>query len=169
MLLGFRKVGLRMRTLNIYIETSVFNFYFSDQDEEKKADTIKLFDEIRIKKYKPFVSASVLEELSRASEPKRSMMISLVSEYEMQLLPASLEAEQLADEYVLEGIIPDKYRTDGIHIALTAVYGLDFIVSYNFTHIVKRKTIEMTEIVNFREGYKRVGIYSPTEVIEYDE
>jgi hypothetical protein len=35
--------------------------------------------------------------------------------------------------------------------------------------IVKRKTIEMTEMVNFKEGYKRVGIYSPTEVIESDE
>jgi len=53
--------------------------------------------------------------------------------------------------------------------ALTAVFNLDFIVSYNFKHIVKRKTVEMTELINYREGYKKVGIYSPAEVIEDDE
>lgn len=158
-----------MRALDIYIETSVFNFCFSDQDEEKKKDSLRLLEEIRSGKYKPYVSASVLEELSRASDPKKGKMISLIAEYDMQLLPVNPEAERLADVYVTEGIIPEKYRADGVHIALTAVNGLDFIVSYNFTHIVKRKTIEMTEIVNFREGYKRVGIYSPTEVVEYDE
>jgi hypothetical protein len=33
-----------------------------------------------------------------------------------------------------------------------AVNGLDAIVSWNFKHIVKRKTIIMTEIVNERNG-----------------
>ncbi|GHU29226.1 hypothetical protein AGMMS50256_13690 [Betaproteobacteria bacterium] len=43
---------------------------------------------------------------------------------------------------------------------------LDFIVSYNFKHIVKRKTVLMTSAINLREGYKQMGIYSPSEVIE---
>ena len=55
---------------------------------------------------------------------------------------------------------------DGVHIAMATVYDLDFIVSFNFKHIVKRKTVTMTEAVNLREGYKRVGIFSPTEAID---
>jgi hypothetical protein len=158
-----------MRPPNIYMETSVFNFYFSEQDEEKKQHTLKLFEEIKEGKYVPHTSAYVAEELANASEPKKSQMLGLITEYGMEVLPVDPESERLASVYVDEGIIPSKYRTDGIHIAVTTVSGLDFIVSYNFNHIVKRKTIEMTEIINFREGYKRVGIYSPTEVIESDE
>jgi hypothetical protein len=158
-----------MRPLNIYIETSVFNFYFSEQDEEKKQHTLKLFEEIKEGKYVPHTSAYVAGELANAPEPKKSQMLGLITNYGMKVLPVDPESERLAGVYVDEGIIPDKYRTDGIHIAVTAVSGLDFIVSYNFNHIVKRKTIEMTEIINFREGHKRVGIYSPTEVIENDE
>jgi len=94
-------------------------------------------------------------------------MAKLVADYGVILLPTSVEAEELADVYVNEGVIPLKYRTDGVHIALTAVFNLDFIVSYNFKHIVKRRTVEMTEIINYREGYKKVGIYSPAEVVEY--
>jgi hypothetical protein len=76
---------------------------------------------------------------------------------------------RLADIYVTEGIIPQKYRTDALHIAIATVMDLDFVVSFNFKHIVKRKTIMMSSVVNMREGYKQIGIFSPTEVIENDE
>jgi hypothetical protein len=32
--------------------------------------------------------------------------------------------------------------------------------------LVKRKTIMLTEVVNIREGYKKIGIFSPAEVID---
>ncbi len=34
-----------------------------------------------------------------------------------------------------------------------------------FKHIVKWKTVSMTEVINLREGYRRIGIFSPTEII----
>jgi hypothetical protein len=62
------------------------------------------------------------------------------------------------------------YTSDYVVRELEAatVKGLDFIVSLNFRHIVKRKTIEATELINFREGYKKIGIYTPAEVIDYE-
>ena len=116
-----------------------------------------------------YTSNYVLQELLRAEEPKRSDMIGLIDKYKMRLLEADEIAERLADEYVEAGIIPQKYKTDGIHIAMATINDLDIIVSYNFQHIVKLKTIIGTESINLREGYKRIGIYSPTEVIENEE
>ena len=148
----------------------MFNFYFVDSEPDKKRDTHKLFEEIRQGKYEPYASEDVVRELLKTPNvTKRNNMAKLVADYGVILLPTSVEAEELADVYVNEGVIPLKYRTDGVHIALTAVFNLDFIVSYNFKHIVKRRTVEMTEIINYREGYKKVGIYSPAEVVEYDE
>ncbi|MCL2643246.1 MAG: hypothetical protein FWD52_07025 [Candidatus Bathyarchaeota archaeon] len=159
-----------MRVSKIYLETTLFNFYFADDAPDKKQDTLKLFEEIRQGKYEPYASEDVVRELlDTPDSDKRIKMANLVNDYGIVLLPSSDEAEELADVYVNEGVIPLKYRTDGVHIALTAVFNLDFIVSYNFKHIVKRKTVEMTELINYREGYKKVGIYSPAEVIEDDE
>jgi hypothetical protein len=53
-----------------------------------------------------------------------------------------------------------------LHIAATSIYGLETIISWNFKHIVKLKTIILTEIVNLKEGYKRILINSPKEVID---
>jgi predicted nucleic acid-binding protein len=158
-----------LKQLKIYLETTVFNFKFAEDSPDKKADTIKLFDEISEGKYVAYTSNYVLQELVKAEEPKRSDMVALVEQYKIRFLEADEIAEKLADKYVAEGIIPSKYKTDGIHIAMATINDLDIIVSYNFQHIVKLKTIIGTESINLREGYKRIGIYSPTEVIENDE
>ena len=68
--------------------------------------------------------------------------------------------------YISEGVIPKRYRTDGLHIAIAAVYGLDLVISMNFQHIVKYKTEKMTGAINTLNGYRAVEIVSPMEVIE---
>ena len=155
-----------MRTPRVYIETSVFNFMFADDAPDKRSDTLKFFEEIKAGLYEPYTSEYVLQELMAASEPKQSKLLSLISDYGITVLPAADDVDRLAALYVSEGIIPEKCMLDASHIAATTVNDIDFIVSYNFKHIVKRKTVTMTEVVNLREGYRRIGIFSPTEVIE---
>ncbi|GBR74142.1 putative PIN domain protein [Candidatus Termititenax aidoneus] len=157
-----------MKTPKIYLETTVFNFLFADDAPEKKADTIKLFEEIKDGKYIPYTSDAVLEELEKASKEKFDQMFALIEKYSMITLTVNEEAKRLAMIYIKEGVIPEKYPTDALHIAVSTVNDLDYVVSYNFKHIVKVKTITMTESINLRENYKRIGIFSPTEVIDND-
>jgi len=156
-----------MRIPKIYLETSVLNFVFADDSPDKKADTIKLFKEIKNGKYVPYTSDYVKKEIDDTPDlNKRCELNKIAKEYSTKILPSTEEMEQLADEYLKEGIIPEKHRTDALHIAAATVNGLDMIISWNFQHIVKMKTILMTEIVNLRNDYKKVEIYSPSEVIE---
>ena len=53
-----------MRTPKIYLETTLFNFYF-DTDRDAHAATVKLFEEIAAGKYEPFTSRYVVDELER--------------------------------------------------------------------------------------------------------
>ena len=96
-------------------------------------------------------------------------MIDLINQYDMTFLEQSNEAERLANVCIAEGVVSEKCFTDAVHIAMATVYDLDFIVSFNFQHIVKRKMMIMTEGINIKEGYKRIGIHSPTEVINSEE
>jgi hypothetical protein len=43
------------------------------------------------------------------------------------------------------------------------------IVSWNFRHIVHYEKIPLYNAINVREGYFPIGIYTPQEVIEYEE
>jgi hypothetical protein len=154
----------------IYLETTIFNFPFADDAPEYKADTVKLFDEIRAGKYEPYTSTYAVEELEDTVETdKLEKMRRLIEEYSVTIIPASPEAERLAAIYIAEGAVKATYVTDAYHIAMTTVNQLDFIVSMNFQHIVKQTTIEETARINEREGYKKIGIYRPSEVINGGE
>ena len=160
---------LSMRIPTIYLETTIFNFPFSDDAPQYRADTRRLFNEIKAGKYKPFTSKYVTLELESTRDvEKLNLMKSLITDYEVAVIPASDEIERLANVYVAAGVIPKKYATDALHIAAATVSGLDFIVSLNFRHIVKHKTIIETELINAREGFKRVFIHTPAEVTEND-
>ena len=154
-----------MRKLRVYLETTLFNFFF-DTERDAHAATVKLFEEIAAGKYEPFTSEAVLVELRKAPEEKRMKMLNLISERDIPVFESDAEAERLADIYVRDGVIPQKYRTDGLHIALATVNDLDMIISMNFEHIVKRKTEKMTAAINILNGYRAVEILSPMEVVD---
>lgn len=158
-----------MRKLKIYLETTILNFYYADDAQEKMEDTRILFNEIKQGRYIAYTSMSVIREISKAQEEKRKKLLNLIQQFNIEILEDIPEAERIADIYVKEGIIPGKYMTDGLHIALATIHDMDIIVSWNFKHIVKRKTILMTNVVNYREGYRNIDIYSPSEVIENEE
>ena len=153
-----------MRKQKIYLETTLFNFYV-DEERDAHADTVSLFKEIASGKYEAYTSRYVIDELEKAPESKSDKMLNLILEYNIPLLEPDDEATRLADIYVAEGIIPQKYRTDGLHIAIAAVNDLDMI-SMNFQHIVKRKTKLATGNINALNGYRAVEILNPMEVVE---
>jgi hypothetical protein len=92
-------------------------------------------------------------------------MKALASECGAVMLPITKEVERLAGLYIQEGAVSPAWETDAAHIAVTTFNGLDFIVSLNFTHIVRPWTIERVRRVNRREGYQGIGIYKPAEVL----
>jgi hypothetical protein len=158
-----------MRIPTIYLETTIFNFPFADDAPQYRDDTLRLFAEIKTGKYAPHTSEYVTRELESTADSLREDRLRLIGEYGVEIIPASEAAKSLATAYIEAGIIPAAYGTDGFHIAAATVKGLDFIVSLNFRHIVKRKIIEAVELINFRESYKKIGIYTPAEVIDYAE
>jgi len=158
----------------IYLETTMFSFYYEERQQgdypKYKAQARRVFDLIEAGEYEPYTSLYTVDEIIKEPDLiKREQMKSLITEYNITVLPASREVLQLATLYIQEGAIAPSYKTDAVHIAITTLNGLDFIVSLNFTHIVRLWTIEIVRRVNVREKYQGIGIYKPAEVLEIYE
>jgi predicted nucleic acid-binding protein len=147
-------------TPKLYIETSTFNFFYS-KESKKQAETRKLFDWIAEGRFEPYTSNIVMDELNNASTEKREKMLNILQKYGIIIIKADNEARTLADIYVSKGIIPQKYDTDALHIAIATVNRLNFVVSHNFGHIVKLKTLNMTGLANVRRDYPQIRLFSP--------
>jgi predicted nucleic acid-binding protein len=152
----------------IYLETTMFNYYF-DADRDAHADTVALFEECQIGLFEAFTSDYVLREIDNDKTAKRDEMRSLIKKYDIKVLAATEETDSLAKRYTDEGALPKGSFADACHIAATAVYGLDMIVSLNFRHIVRDKTMTATSEINALSGYKQIKIYAPMEVINREK
>jgi hypothetical protein len=71
----------------------------------------------------------------------------------------------LRDEYLKSGILGEKSKSDAEHVASASVFDADFIVSWNFKHIVHFDKINSFQAVNLLNGFKPIKIYSPNEVV----
>jgi predicted nucleic acid-binding protein len=152
----------------LYLETTVFNFYYLEKESKRKDDTHKLFNAIKGGKYAVYTSQYVLDEIARDTPGKFKKMRGLIDKYVQDTIYFNEEVQNLADLYVERRIIPAKFITDARHIAAATVSKLDFVVSFNFGHIVKPKTMIGTGFANLHYGFRQIGLCTPTEVLDYD-
>jgi predicted nucleic acid-binding protein len=155
-----------LKKIKYYLDTTIFNFAFAEGDAEKIDITLKLFKELPLIAEGVYISDEVIREISRANEPRKSQLEGLIRETNPLLLEVDVEAEELAERYIKEDIIPVRYRSDALHIAVAVINGIEAIVSWNFEHIVKLKTRVMVNGVNRLLGYHEIEICSPEEVVE---
>lgn len=145
----------------IYLDTTIPNAYYDDNNPERQKQTKDFW--AKIKGFSVFVSSLVLAEIGRfKDENKKKQLLNLLEGVEE--LPITQECEQLADEYVNSGIIPQKYRDDAVHIATAVVNSIDYLSSWNFEHIVKVKTRRMVGLIDAERGYKPIEIIAPPEL-----
>lgn len=154
-----------MRKPQLYLETSVWNFYFADDAPEKKEITKRFFDKIKQDEYEVFISDAVIGEIDKANDRKKKLLLTLIKEYGPHRLIINEEILRLARMYVSEGIFPVNKIEDAIHAAVATVFEMDALISWNLKHLSNLKKMEMINGINMKEGYvKRLELITPMEV-----
>ncbi|MBF0313371.1 MAG: PIN domain nuclease [Oligoflexia bacterium] len=115
-----------------------------------------------------YVSDLVMQEIDRCPEPKRSELGKFMKEILYKEILVDQEAVELANQYISAGIIPIKYEEDALHIAIASTQNCNAIISWNFQHMVKLKTIIGVNGINSVHGYKSIEIVTPFSIIEED-
>jgi hypothetical protein len=113
--------------------------------------------------FEPLVSAIVLAESGQGNAEQAKKRLEAMAEFRViQTTPA---AEVLAGQIIAGGGIPAEYPEDALHIALAALAGVDFLVTWNFAHINNPFTRMMIRQIVQNEGYVCPEIVSPDELL----
>jgi len=146
---------------SLYLDTSVISNYFDTRDPMIHQFTREFW--AKLPKYRPLISRLVRTEILQASEPVRQQMLDLVVDFE--LAPILPETQELADAYVAANIFSAKQYNDAIHAAVATTTQVDYLVSWNFRHLVRVKTKRTIPLVNSSKGYsKYIQIIAPSEI-----
>jgi len=143
----------------IYIDTSVFGGYYDDEFAEH---TKPLFNRLKNNEFKLLFSSVTQDELNNAPDRVKDLVKGLKVEY-TEFLDVTDEATELASEYIAEGVVGQTSFADCLHIALVTINRADYLISWNFKHIVNVDRIRGYNSINIKKGYKQLEIRSPRE------
>lgn len=153
-----------MHKIKVYLDTSVIGGCF---DKEFILDSTILIEEIKNGIRKGVVSDITDKEIQKA--PLKVVDFYNSFREKLEILIIKEEIEVLAELYLKEKIITQKYRNDCLHIAYATIYEIDVLASWNFKHIVNFDKIIKFNKINLENGYKSLSIYSPKEVIKQND
>jgi hypothetical protein len=111
-----------------------------------------------------FISQFVLDEVSTgdpAAVHDRLAALDGISE-----LGITGKIYELASRLLLETALPAKARVDSLHIATAAWHGMDYLLTWNCTHIANAATRPKIEGVIRSFGFLPPVICTPQELLE---
>jgi predicted nucleic acid-binding protein len=149
----------------IYIDTSVFGGYY---DTEFSEHTIPLFTRLRNNEFILLFSTVTQEELENAPVKVKDLVINLKVK-NTEFIETTQEAIDLATTYITEKVVGQTSLADCLHIALATINHADFLVSWNFKHIVNIQRINGYNSINIKNGYKPLEIRSSREFEKYED
>jgi predicted nucleic acid-binding protein len=88
---------------------------------------------------------------------------------EVPLLEVTTDAESLAAALLEEVPLPPKAATDALHIAVAAVNGVEYLLTWNCRHIANPALRPRIESVCRRMGFEPPVICTPQELLEIDD
>ena len=117
--------------------------------------------------YELFVSQLVVREASSGDEEAARARVALVEG--IPLLAVTDAVGALAEKLVAKGVIPTKAAEDALHIAVAAVHGVDFLLTWNCKHIANAAMRQAIERVCRDADYEPPVICTPEELTNDDE
>jgi hypothetical protein len=149
----------------LYFDTSVFGGIY---DVEFQKDTEILFEMVRSGEIICVFSDLTEFELENAPEKIKNHFLGLEKET-IEFVEITEEVNQLAIEYVNEKVLGETSMDDCRHIACATVNKVDYLISWNFKHIVNVFRIRGYNAINLKNGYSQLDIRSPKEIIRNED
>lgn len=150
-----------MKKPRLYIDTSVFGGVF---DIEFEHETNLLFEMVKNGEIICVYSDLCELEMENAPLKVRDHFLN-IEKSTTEFVEITEEINQLAELYVAEKVVGETSIDDCRHIACATINKVDFLVSWNFKHIVNVFRIRGYNSVNLKNGHIQLDIRSPKEII----
>ena len=156
---------------SVYLETSVIGYLTSWPREDPTIaghqNTTKLWWSTADERFELFVSQLVVRECSDGDPDAVKDRLDRIDG--ISVLPITPDAESLADALIHGRAVPESQPNDALHIALAATHGVQYVVSWNFRHIVNASLRPAIERICRDAEYDPPILCTPEELLEAND
>jgi predicted nucleic acid-binding protein len=151
----------------VYLETTVVSYLMA----RPSRDIVRAAEQevtrewwSRRKVFDLYVSQLVVDEAAAGDPAAAAQRLQALRG--VPLLAMTGDAESLGRNLLRDAALPAKAAIDALHIALAAVHGMDYLLTWNCSHIANATMRGKIEAVCRNAGFEPPVICTPMELIE---
>ena len=153
---------------SVYIETSVFSYLTARPSNDLRAmanqSATSEWWETQRPNYSVFVSDLVISEAGKGHPEAAQRRLAAIAD--LPLLQISPKVRVLAQALIENHALPPKAEADAYHVAIAVVTGVEYLLTWNCTHIANAHTRPKIEATCRTHGYEPPVICTPLELTE---
>ena len=147
----------------VYIETSIIGYLTSRPSRDlitaaNQRLTHDWWNECR-ENFDIFISQFVIDECTLGDAIAAKERLDVIAD--IRQLEVTEAVETLADELVDQVPLPEKVQVDALHIAIATVHGMEYLLTWNCTHIANAILRPQIETVCRSFSYEPPTICTP--------
>jgi predicted nucleic acid-binding protein len=151
----------------VYIETSIVSYLVARPSRDiivaAHQDMTRDWWEQQKEYFELYTSPIVTNEASAGDTTAAQQRLLVLAAIPSLLV--SPEAVVLAENLLSRGALPQRAREDALHIAVAAVHGMDYLLTWNCTHIANALTRSIITSIIERQAFAVPIICTPEELI----
>jgi hypothetical protein len=151
-----------------YLETTIVSYLTSWPSREPLTNahqelTREWWDEKR-SRFDQFISEVVLDEAGRGDQVAAAARLGILES--IPILRVNDDAKRLAAAILKSAALPPKAAADAMHIAVATVNSMDFLLTWNCTHIANAIIFRTVAKVCREMGFEPTTVCTPEELTE---
>jgi predicted nucleic acid-binding protein len=154
----------------VYIETTVVSVLTSrptrDVVQAAWQQITTEWWETRRKEFKLYVSEGVIVEAQSGDAEAAQRRLTVLKG--LPELDITLEVEQLAGRLARRLALPPRKKMDAVHVAVCAVHRIDFLLTWNCTHLANPVLEAEARRICADENYDSPMICTPHQLLEME-
>jgi hypothetical protein len=155
----------------LYLETTVPSYYTArpvrDVVTLAHQEITRTWWKRRLPLFDAFISPVVLEEVRQGDPEAARLRLESLSAF--PVLDAASAIEQLAQTYMTQLALPGKAIRDAAHLAFACGYDMEYLVTWNCTHIANAELRRQLIMINATAGLRTPIICTPEELMGPEE
>jgi len=152
---------------SVYLETTIPSYLVARPSRDivlaGHQETTRVFWTERRQEFDLFISSYVIEESSSGEAEMAARRLDSLRG--IPLLAETPEADLLALRLIAKLGLPQKAEADAYHIAIAAVHAMDFLLTWNCTHINNLNMFRRIEETCREAGFTPPVIGTPEELM----
>jgi predicted nucleic acid-binding protein len=140
---------------SVYIETTVASYLTARPTRDlimmARQQSSEIWWQRRLPEFSPVISQLVLDEAGRGDPEAARRRLRVLRDF--PILEVTAAAFRLAAQFVRPEAMPDNAKDDALHVALCAIHGISYLLTWNFRHIANAEIRRVLAGICTEAGY----------------